>query len=293
MTGMSHSQARRAQFIKQRAAELAATDKFRAIKNPGVRGRAARSQAEQEWLATRQYEYTEIVRTDGAGHADPDGTYATTRAIGGGAAWATTYTPTELHELAAEITEYLTGIGYVPPPEPHYHASAPECPCWCTEPGHQAPPLMRPHQDAPAELTWDQAGRRWGTEVFTGITAEQWTGRLIGPVQQGRWQVFEYDQGTQVSHHWEAAVEGTKGGDHHLTRGDMQQGDRVWVTRLSDDGPVPTVGLVVAWHGEDYVWVVWGAETAAHYLGHVGAGTRPPEAVHEAMDELTPRRRGR
>jgi hypothetical protein len=75
-----------------------------------------------------------------------------------------------------------------------------------------------------------------------------------------------------------------------LAPADLQH-DRVWVTRITDDAPVPTVGLVVAWHGRDYVWVVWGAETATHYLGHIGAGTPPPEAVREAMDELMLRRR--
>jgi hypothetical protein len=100
----SYSQQRRTAWIKDRAWLLAQQDPFNGAPDPVA---AATGRAEFEWCGQRKYDSTEIIRTDSSGRTDPDGGYATIRAIAAGSIWSTTYTFTELEELGIEIAIFL------------------------------------------------------------------------------------------------------------------------------------------------------------------------------------------
>lgn len=102
--GFSYSQRRRAAWIQRQAWFIAQQDPFNGAPDPLA---AATGRADVEWRAGRKYETTEIIRTDGSGRADPEGTCATIRALAGQTAWSTTYTFDELEELGIEIAEFL------------------------------------------------------------------------------------------------------------------------------------------------------------------------------------------
>jgi hypothetical protein len=70
----------------------------------------------------------------------------------------------------------------------------------------------------------------------------------------------------------------------------MNDKPTVWVSRVTDDRPVPATGLLVGREDEDWVWVLWG-EAARDYTAFRQPGDPiPAGAVREAADELTPAR---
>lgn len=110
----STSRRNREAYIARRATQLAAEYPFNEIADPGRRVRAARCEAGGEWRQRRQYEHTEIARTDAGGHPDPEGGCATVRNRAGSGVWSVTYTPAELADLGEDIAAYLAEIGYTP-----------------------------------------------------------------------------------------------------------------------------------------------------------------------------------